>query len=250
MPRVPKDTLAVVDNRTSKQYEIPIQDGAIRAVDLRQIKTSADDVGLMTYDPGFLNTAACRSAISFIDGDQGILRYRGYPIEQLAEKSTFLETAYLLLHGELPSAGELDRWVYDVTHHTIIHENIKKFIDGFHHDAHPMGVFVSTVAALSTFYPEAKRIADEQSRYAQIVRLIAKTPTLAAFAHRHSVGMPYAYPDNDLSYTGNFLNMMFKTTAVKYSPHPVLERALDVLFILHADHEQNCSTSAMRGIGS
>jgi len=197
-----------------------------------------------------MKTAACRSASPYIGGDKGILQSRGYPIEQLAEKSTFLETAYLLLHGELPTAAELDAWVYQVTHHTIIHENIKKFIDGFHHDAHPMGMFVSAVAALSTFYAEAKRIADEQMRNNQIVRLIAKTPTLAAFAHRHSVGMPYAYPDNDLSYTGNFLNMMFKTTEVKYGPHPVLERALDVLFILHADHEQNCSTSAMRGIGS
>src|SRR2546427_1028425 len=247
---VPKDTLTVVDNRTGSSYELPIQDGTIRAADLRQIKTSPDDFGLMSYDPAFMNTAACRSAISYIDGDKGILRYRGYPIEQLAEKSTFLETAYLLLNGELPSAPELDSWVYQVTHHTIIHENIKKFIDGFHHDAHPMGMFVSAVAALSTFYPEAKRISEEQSRRNQLFRLIAKTPTLAAFAHRHSVGMPYAYPDNDLSYTGNFLNMMFKTTEVKYSPHPVLERALDVLFILHADHEQNCSTSAMRGVGS
>jgi len=247
---VPKDSLSVVDNRTGKSYEIPIQDGTVRAADLRQIKASADDFGLMAYDPAFMNTAACRSAITYIDGDNGILRYRGYPIEQLAEQSTFLETAYLLLNGELPSAAELDAWVYQITRHTIIHENIKKFIDGFHHDAHPMGMFVSAVAALSTFYPEAKRIFEEKSRYAQIVRLIAKTPTLAGFAHRHSVGMPYAYPDNDLSYTGNFLNMMFKTTEVKYSPHPVLERALDVLFILHADHEQNCSTSAMRGIGS
>jgi len=247
---VPKDTLTVVDNRTGKSYELPIQDGTVRAADLRQIKASDDDFGLMSYDPAFMNTAACRSAITFIDGDAGILRYRGYPIEQLAEKSTFLETSYLLLHGELPSAAELDAWVYQVTRHTIIHENIKKFIDGFHHDAHPMGMFVSAVAALSTFYVEAKRIFDETLRNNQIVRLIAKTPTLAAFAHRHSVGMPYAYPDNDLSYTGNFLNMMFKTTEVKYSPHPVLERALDVLFILHADHEQNCSTSAMRGIGS
>ena len=247
---VPKDTLSVVDNRTGKSYELPVQGGTIRAADLRQIKASEDDFGLMSYDPAFMNTAACRSAITYIDGDQGILRYRGYPIEQLAEKSTFLETAYLLLHGELPTAPELDAWVYQVTHHTIIHENIKKFIDGFHHDAHPMGMFVSAVAALSTFYPEAKRIFEEKGRNNQIVRLIAKTPTLAAFAHRHSVGMPYAYPDNDLSYTGNFLNMMFKTTEVKYSPHPVLERALDVLFILHADHEQNCSTSAMRNIGS
>ena len=247
---MPKDTLTVVDNRTGKSYELPIQNGTVRAADFRQIKTSEDDFGLMAYDPAFMNTAACRSAITYIDGDQGILQYRGYPIEQLAEQSTFLETAYLLLHGELPTAAELDAWVYQVTHHTIIHENIKKFIDGFHHDAHPMGMFVSAVAALSTFYPEAKRIADERLRNNQIVRLIAKTPTLAAFAHRHSVDMPYAYPDNDLSYTGNFLNMMFKTTEVKYSPHPVLERALDVLFILHADHEQNCSTSAMRGIGS
>ena len=247
---MPKDTLTVVDNRTGKSYELPIQDGTVRAADLRQIKASDADFGLMSYDPAFMNTAACRSAITFIDGDKGILQYRGYPIEQLAEKSTFLETSYLLLHGELPTAAELDSWVYQVTHHTIIHENIKKFIDGFHHDAHPMGMFVSAVAALSTFYPEAKRIFEEKSRNNQIVRLIAKTPTLAAFAHRHSVGMPYAYPDNDLSYTGNFLNMMFKTTEVKYSPHPVLERALDVLFILHADHEQNCSTSAMRGIGS
>jgi citrate synthase len=248
---VPKDTLSVVDNRTGKSYEIPIQpEGTIRAADLRQIKASAEDFGLMSYDPAFMNTAACRSAISYIDGDKGILRYRGYPIEQLAEKSSFLETAYLLLNGELPTAPELDYWVYQVTHHTIIHENIKKFIDGFHHDAHPMGMFVSTVAALSTFYPEAKRIFEEQSRSNQIFRLIAKSPTLAAFAHRHSVGMPYAYPDNDLSYTGNFLNMMFKTTEVKYAPHAILEKALDVLFILHADHEQNCSTSAMRSVGS
>ena len=247
---MPKDTLTVVDNRTGKTYEIPIQDGTIRAADVRQIKATDDDFGLMSYDPAFMNTASCRSAISYIDGDKGILRYRGYPIEQLAEKSTFLETSYLLLHGELPTAAELDSWVYHVTHHTIIHENIKKFIDGFHHDAHPMGMFVSAVAALSTFYPDAKKISEEESRTNQTFRLIAKTPTLAAFAHRHSVGMPYAYPDNDLSYTGNFLNMMFKKTEVKYTPHPVLERALDVLFILHADHEQNCSTSAMRSVGS
>jgi len=247
---VPTETLTIVDNRTGKTYELPIHEGAVRAADLRQIKTDPEDFGLMSYDPAYLNTAACRSAISFIDGDRGILRYRGYPIEELAERSTFLETAYLLLNGELPKPAELDQWVYDITHHTIIHENIKKFIDGFHHDAHPMGVFVSTVAALSTFYPEAKHIADITSRRDQIHRLIAKTPTLAAFAHRHTVGMPYAYPDNDLSYTGNFLNMMFKATEVKYTPHPVLEHALDVLFILHADHEQNCSTSAMRGVGS
>ena len=245
-----KSTLSVTDNRTGKQYEIPIQDGTIRAVDLRQLKVAEGDGGIATYDPGFLNTAACRSAISYIDGDKGILRYRGYPIEQLAERSTFLETAYLLLRGELPSAAELDSWVFSVTHHTIVHESIKKFIDGFHHDAHPMGMFVSTVAALSTFYPEAKHIADETSRRNQIFRLIAKGPTLAAFAYRHSVGMPYAYPDNDLSYTGNFLNMMFKATEVKYAPNKTLEHALDVLFILHADHEQNCSTSAMRAVGS
>jgi citrate synthase len=247
---VPNNTLSVTDNRTGRQYEIPIQDGTIRAVDLRQIKVADDQPGLATYDPGFLNTAACRSAITYIDGDKGILRYRGYPIEQLAERSTFLETAYLLLKGELPSVAELETWVYGVTHHTIVHESIKKFIDGFHHDAHPMGMFVSTVAALSTFYPEAKHIADESSRRNQIYRLIAKTPTLAAFAYRHSVGMPYAYPDNDLSYAGNFLNMMFKATEVKYVPNRTLERALDVLLILHADHEQNCSTSTIRGVGS
>jgi citrate synthase len=247
---VPKDTLTLTDNRTGKQYEVPIQDGTIKASDLRQIKTGPDDFGLMSYDPAYMNTASCRSAIGYIDGDKGILRYCGYPIEQLAEKSTFLETAYLLLHGELPSAQDLDTWVFNITHHTMLHENVKKFIDGFHHDAHPMGMFVSTVAALSTFYPDAKKIADETSRTNQIFRLIAKTPTLAAYAHRHSVGMAYAYPDNDLSYTGNFLNMMFKATEVKYEPHPVLEKALDVLFILHADHEQNCSTSVMRGVGS
>jgi citrate synthase len=247
---VPKDTLTITDNRTGTQYEVPIQDGTIRAADLRQIKSGADDFGLMSYDPAYMNTASCRSAIGYIDGDKGILRYSGYPIEQLAEQSSFLETAYLLLHGELPSAQDLDTWVFNITHHTMLHENVKKFIDGFHHDAHPMGMFVSTVAALSTFYPDAKRIADETSRTNQIFRLIAKTPTLAAYAHRHSVGMAYAYPDNDLSYTGNFLNMMFKATEVKYDPHPVLEKALDVLFILHADHEQNCSTSVMRGVGS
>jgi citrate synthase len=248
--RVPKSSLSITDNRTGRQYEVPVQDGAIRGADLRQIKLADDDAGLVTYDPGFMNTAACRSAITYIDGDKGILRYRGYPIEQLAERSTFLETAYLLLHGELPSAAELASWVYGVTHHTIVHESIKKFIDGFHHDAHPMGMFVSTVAALSTFYPEAKQIHDETSRRNQIFRLIAKAPTLAAFAHRHSVGMPYAYPDNDLSYAGNFLNMMFRATEVKYTPNKTLEHALDVLFILHADHEQNCSTSVMRSVGS
>ena len=247
---MPKDTLSITDNRTGKQYEIPIAQGVLRAADLRQIKTREDDAGVVAYDPGYVNTASCRSAISYIDGEKGLLRYRGYPIEQLAEKSSCLETAYLLLHGELPSAAALDTWVSDITHHTFIHENIKKFIDGFHHDAHPMGLFVSTVAALSTFYPEAKQIHDEQARRVQIIRLIAKTPTLAAFAHRHSVGLPYAYPDNDLAYSGNFLSMMFRTTEAKYVPNPTLQRALDVLFILHADHEQNCSTSAMRGVGS
>ena len=247
---MPTNSLTVTDNRTGKSYELPIQDGMVRAADLRQIRTGPDDFGIMSYDPAYMNTAECRSAITYIDGDKGILRYRGYPIDQLAEKSTFLETSYLLLHGELPKKAELDGWVYNVTHHTIIHENIKKFIDGFHHDAHPMGVFVSTVAALSTFYPEAKHIDDEVSRRNQIFRLIAKTPTLAAFAHRHNIGMPYAYPDNELSYTGNLLNMMFKATEVKYVPNPVLERAMDVLFILHADHEQNCSAAVMRSIGS
>ena len=247
---MPTNSLTITDNRTGKSYDVPVTDGTIKAADLRQIKCGPDDFGLMTYDPGFMNTASCRSAITYIDGDAGILRYRGYPIEQLAEHSSFLETAYLLLHGELPSAVELERWVHGVTHHTILHENIRKFLDGFRYDAHPMGVFVSTIAALSTFYPDAKRIEDETSRQNQIFRLIAKSPTVAAFAYRHMIGMPYAYPDNDLSYTGNFLNMMFRATEIRYRSHPVLERALDLLFILHADHEQNCSTSAMRGVGS
>ena len=244
------DTLTVIDNRTGKQYEIPIEDGAIRAAELRKIKVSDDDFGLMSYDPAFMNTASCKSSITFIDGDKGILRYRGYPIEQLAEQGTYLETAYLLLHGELPTQAQLDDWTWNITHHTFIHENIKKLMDGFHYDAHPMGMLVSMMGALSTFYSEAKNIFDAETRKKQIYRLIAKMPTLAGFAYRHSVGLPYAYPDNDLSYTGNFLNMMFKTTEVKYQPSPVLERALDVLFILHADHEQNCSTNAMRSIGS
>ena len=244
------DTLTVIDNRTGKQYEIPIENGAIRASELRKIKVSDDDFGLMSYDPAFMNTASCKSSITFIDGDKGILRYRGYPIEQLAEQGTYLETAYLLLHGELPTQAQLDDWTWNITHHTFIHENIKKLMDGFHYDAHPMGMLVSMMGALSTFYSEAKNIFDAETRKKQIYRLIAKMPTLAGFAYRHSVGLPYAYPDNDLSYTGNFLNMMFKTTEVKYQPSPVLERALDVLFILHADHEQNCSTNAMRSIGS
>jgi citrate synthase len=244
-----EDSLTIIDNRTGRQYTIPIKNGAIRATDLLQIRVREDD-GLVSYDPGFMNTASCQSRITYIDGDKGILRYRGYPIEQLAEKSTYLETAYLILYGELPNRSQLEAWTHNITYHSIIHENIKKLIDGFHHDAHPMGILVSTVGALSTFYPDAKRIFDPKSREAQTYRLISKMPTLAAFAYRHSLGQPYAYPDNDLSYTGNFLNMLFKMTELKYKPHPVLERALDVLFILHADHEQNCSTNAMRGVGS
>jgi citrate synthase len=245
-----KDSLTVTDNRTGKSYELPVENGTIRAMDLRAIKVSDGDFGLMTYDPAFTNTSACKSRITFIDGDKGILNYRGYPIEQLAERSSYLETAYLILHGELPDRAQYDGWVYNITHHTIVHENIKELMGAFRYDAHPMGMLMSTVAALSTFYPAARRIHDEQARRDQIFRLIAKMPTLAAFAHRHSVGMPYAYPDNDLSYCGNFLNMMFKMTELKYTVNPILERALEVLFILHADHEQNCSTSAMRGVGS
>jgi len=244
------ETLTVIDNRTGKKYEIPIHDSAINAMDLRQIKLSEGDFGMLSYDPGFVNTASCQSRITYIDGDKGILRYRGYPIEQLAEKSTYLETAYLILYGELPTKSQLEDWIWNVTHHTILHENMKKFIDGFHHDAHPMGIVVSAVGALSTFYPDAKDIFNAESRRKQTYRLIGKLPTLAGFAYRHSLGMPYAYPDNDLSYTGNFLNTLFKMTELKYQPHPVLEKALDVLFILHADHEQNCSTNAMRGVGS
>jgi citrate synthase len=244
------ETLTITDNRTGKQYEIPIEDDTIRAIDLRQIKVADDDFGLMTYDPAFMNTASCKSRISFIDGDKGILRYRGYPIEQLAEKSTYLEVAFLILNGELPTASQLDEWTRNITYHTFINENIKKVLDGFHYNAHPMGMFESMVSALSTFYPDAKDIFDTEARRKQIHRLIAKVPTIAAFAFRHSIGMKYAYPDNDLNYEGNFLNMMFKTTELKYSPNPVLEHALSVLFILHADHEQNCSTNAMRSIGS
>ena len=243
------DTLTIIDNRTGKKYDIPVSNGAIKATDLFQIKISEDE-GLVSYDPGFMNTASCQSKITFIDGDKGILRYRGYPIEQLAEKSTYLETAYLILYGELPTKAQLDEWTFNITHHSIIHENIKKLIDGFHHDAHPMGILVSTVGALSTFYSDAKKIFEVKSRREQTYRLISKMPTLAAFAYRHSLGLPYSYPDNDLSYTGNFLNMLFKMTESKYKPHPILEKALDVLFILHADHEQNCSTNAMRGVGS
>jgi citrate synthase len=243
------EQLTIRDDRTGKTYVLPIENGAIRATDLQKIKASDGD-GLFTYDPGFMATAAVKSAITYIDGDAGILRYRGYPIEEVADRCGFLEVAHLLLEGELPSVQELAEWQDDITHHTFIHENIKKFIDGFRHDAHPMGILMSTVAALSTFYPEAKRITDADARHKQIVRLIAKLPTIAAFAYRHAVGLPYSYPDNDLSYTGNFLNMMWKTTELKYTPDPVLERALEVLFILHADHEQNCSTSTVRVVGS
>jgi len=244
------DTLTITDNRTGKTYEVPVTDGTIRAMDLRKIKTSADDFGLMTYDPAFLNTANCRSAITYIDGDKGILLYRGYPIEQLAEESDYLETAYLILFGELPTATQLQQWTQQITNHTMLHENIKKFMEGFQYDAHPMGIFLSTVGALSTFYPDAKHIFDKDSRKRQTHRLIAKVPSIAAYAYRHSIGRPYNYPDNDLSFAGNFLNMLFKMTEVKYQPNPVLTRALDVLFILHADHEQNCSTTTMRTIGS
>jgi citrate synthase len=244
-----KDSLSITDNRTGKSYELAIENGAIKALDLRQIKASDTDFGLMTYDPAFTNTAACKSRITFIDGDRGILNYRGYPIEQLAEQSHYLETAYLILHGELPTTAEADSFSHTITHHTLVHENIKELMGGFRYDAHPMGMLMSTVAALSTFYPEAKHIHDAANRRDQIFRLIAKIPTLAAFAYRHSVGMPYAYPDNDLSYCGNFLQMMFKMGG-RYKVNPVLEQAMEVLFILHADHEQNCSTSAMRGVGS
>jgi citrate synthase len=244
------DTLTVVDNRTGKTYELPIQDGTIRAMDLRQIKTAPDDFGLMTYDPAFMNTANCRSAITYIDGDQGILLYRGYPIEELAEHSDYLETAYLILFGELPTTTQRQAWTRDIILHTMLHENIKTFMQGFQYDAHPMGIFLSTVGALSTFNRDAKLIFDKSSRLRQTKRLIAKVPSIAAYAYRHSIGRPYIYPDNDLSFTGNFLNMLFSMPAEKYHPNPVLAHALDVLFILHADHEQNCSTSAMRNIGS
>jgi citrate synthase len=244
------DTLTIIDNRTGKTHEIPIKEGTIRALDLRQIKTGPDDFGLMTYDPAFMNTAACRSAITYIDGDKGILEYRGYPIEQLAEKSTYLETAYLLLSGELPTASQLEQWTHTITYHTFLNENLKGVLDSFRYNAHPMGMLISMISALGTFYPEAKKIFDREARERQIERLVAKMITIAAFGYRHMMGMPKVYPDNDLSYPGNFLNMMYKTTELKYKPHPALERALDVLFILHADHEQNCSTSAMRVIGS
>jgi len=247
---MPKETLTITDNRNGQSYELPIEHGTIRAMDLRKIKVSAEDFGLMTYDPAFMNTASCKSKITFIDGDKGILRYRGYPIEQLAEKSDYLETAYLLFHGELPNVKQLQDWKNHITHHTFVHENVKKFMDGFHYDAHPMGMLVSAVAALSTFYHDAKKIQDPEIRKSSAYRLIGKISTLASFAYRHSLGMPYVYPDNELSYCGNFLNMLFRIAEPKYQPNPVLEQALNVLFILHADHEQNCSTNALRSIGS
>jgi citrate synthase len=245
-----KDTLSVTDNRTGKSYEVDITDGTVRAMDFRQMKVDEDDFGLMTYDPAFTNTASTRSAITYIDGDRGILEYRGYPIEQLAEKSTYLEVAYLLVHGELPTQAELDEWAHQITIHTFVHENVKEFMGGFRHDAHPMGMLLGSVGALSTFYPDANEINDPENRAIQTIRLIAKMPTLAAFAYRHTQGMPYVYPDNDLAYPGNFLNMMYKMTELKYEPDERLSRALDILFILHADHEQNCSTNAVRSVGS
>ena len=245
-----RETLTIIDNRNGRQFEVPIKNDTIRAIDLRPIKINESDFGMMSYDPAFTNTASCISKITYIDGDKGILRYRGYSIEELADKSTYIETAYLILHGELPSESQLKEWTYHITHHTFIHESIKKFLDGFHYDAHPMGMLISTVAALSTFYPDAKDIFNPESRRKQTYRLLGKMPTLAAFAYRHSLGMPFIYPDNELSYCGNFLNMLFRTTELQYRPNPTLERALDVLFILHADHEQNCSSTAMRGVGS
>jgi len=242
--------LTITDDRTGKSFKLPIENGTVRAMDLRQIKTDADDFGLMTYDPALMNTASTKSAITFIDGDKGILEYRGYPVEQLAERSNFLEVAYLILFGEVPNEEQLAAWTYDITHHTFVHENIKTLMQAFRYDAHPMGMFISTVAALSTFYPDANNVSDADNRLAHIKRLIAKVPTIAAYTYRHNRGLRYIYPLNDLGYTGNFLNMMFKMTDAKYTPNPTLERALDVLFILHADHEQNCSTNAMRAIGS
>ncbi|HEV2062666.1 MAG TPA: citrate synthase [Solirubrobacteraceae bacterium] len=245
-----KESLSVTDNRTGKTYELEISDGTVRAMDFRQMKVDEDDFGLMTYDPAYTNTASTRSAITFIDGDRGILEYRGYPIEQLAEHSSYLEVAYLLVHGELPNQAQLDEWVHEITIHTFVHENVKKFIEGFRYDAHPMGMLVGSVGALSTFYPDANEINDPDNRMIQTIRLIAKMPTLAAFAYRHSMGQPYVYPDNDLTYAGNFLGMMRKMTELKFEPDPRIEKALDILFILHADHEHNASTSAVRSVGS
>ncbi len=244
------ETLTITDNRTGRHYEVPIQDGTIKATDLRQIKVTPDEFGLMTYDPAFMNTANCKSRITYIDGDKGVLLYRGYPIEQLAEQSDFLETAFLILFGELPQAKQYDDWSHQITLHTMLHTNIAKLMEGFRHDAHPMGMFISTVGALSTFYPDAKEIFSPESRRLQTLRLIAKVPSIAAYAFRHSIGRPFNQPDNDLTYAGNFLSMLFRMTELKYQPNPVLERAMEVLFILHADHEQNCSTTTMRTIGS
>jgi citrate synthase len=246
---LPKDSITITDNRTGKSYELPITEGTIKATDLRQIKVTDDEFGMMTYDPAFMNTAACRSAITFIDGDKGILRYRGYPIEQLAEKATFLEVAYLLCEGELPSKGQLNKWEEEIKYHTYVHTNITKFLEGFRYDAHPMGMLLGAVGALSTFYPDAKNIHDPANRYLQRVRLLAKLPTIAAFAFRHSRGLPYEFPRNDLDYIGNFVNMTFSIGG-RHQPNKVLQRALEILLILHADHEQNCSTSAVRAVGS
>ncbi|MFZ0804110.1 MAG: citrate synthase [Terriglobales bacterium] len=244
------DTLTIVDNRTATNYTLPIENGTIRAMDLRKIKTGPDDFGIMTYDPAFMNTASCRSSITFIDGDRGILRYRGYPIEVLAEHCTFLEVAYLLLFGDLPTAGELKTWANEITHHTMLHETTKHFMEGFRYNAHPMAMLVSSVAALSTIYPDAREIHDPANRLLQIKRLIGKMPSIAAMSYRHSLGFPYVYPDNDLSYSENFMNMLWRMVEPKYAANPVIARALDILFILHADHEQNCSTNAMRSVGS
>jgi citrate synthase len=246
----PRNTVTLTDNRTGSTFELPVRDGTIHATDLRQAKVDADDFGLMSYDPAFMNTASCRSAITFIDGDRGILLYRGYPVEQLAEQSTYLETAYLIIHGELPTPSQAREWTREITHHTLLHENIKKIMDAFHYDAHPMGMLLATVGALSTFYPDSKQLDDPEQRRLQTYRLIAKMPTIAAFAYRHSLGLPYVYPDNDLTFTGNFLSMLYRMGDKQYQPNPVMERTLEVLFILHADHEQNCSTNAVRAIGS
>jgi citrate synthase len=245
-----QNSITITDNRTQQNYTLPIEAGTIRAMDLRQIKTSPEDFGIMSYDPAFMNTASCRSTITFIDGERGILRYRGYPIEILAEHCSFLEVAYLLLFGELPAAPELKQWVNQITHHTMLHETTKNFMEGFRYNAHPMAMLVSTVAALATVYPEARDIHDPANRLLQVQRLVAKMPTMAAMAYRHSLGFPYVYPDNDLSYAENFLNMLWKMVEPKYVANPVLARALDILFILHADHEQNCSANAMRCVGS
>src|SRR5689334_4543335 len=244
------DTLTVTDNRTGQTFEIPITDGTVRAMDFRQMKVNEDDFGLMTYDPAYTNTASCRSAITYIDGDKGILQHRGYSIEQLCEHSSYLEVAYLLINGDLPTQQQLDQWTHEVTIHTFVHENIKSFMQGFRYDAHPMGMLLAATGALSTFYPDAVQVKDADLRHIQIIRMLAKMPTLAAFSYRHNMGQPYVYPDNDLSYAGNFLSMMYKMTELKYEPDPRVERALDVLFILHADHEQNCSTNAVRSVGS